>query len=207
MIFDDSERPRSLSLFAPASSGILLRLVLVLVLVRDRADRPPIMELKDILLNEADLSGTLGVCCAEFVLSRALMMSWEASVSSCARVVVSRLLVVERRGVVGRDAGGVPQVEVSGDISPAMAAFGTDEERGTGAATLSSTPSVGTGSCPWLLLGRLPPGVYFAIQLDFLPLDDIANSGGRGRAEVIVETYLPVRGSGSLKGRCPARMP
>lgn len=119
------------------------------------------------------LSGTLGDGCDECVRSKALMISWDASVSSCR--VVSRLLEDVRLGVVGRDTGGVQSAGESGDISRAVNALGTDAaDKGTGAAMLSSTPSGGEGS-PALLLGRLPIGAYFEIQLDLLrfPLDDM----------------------------------
>ena len=89
-------------------------LLLVLVRERDKLESPPIIELKDILLNEplSLEANSGGLSCAEFVRSRALRISCDACWSNCSGAtlgeaeVSKEVDVDERFGVVGLERVG-----------------------------------------------------------------------------------------------------
>lgn len=143
-------------------------LLLVLVLESDRDDNPPIIELKDILLNEPEprafISGAFKAACCEFVRSRALRISCDAWLSSSWRdglgeEGVSKRELDQRLGVEGLDTGGESNVPAR-EMGKATAEVGVGSVDGV--VIDSSLPSCG-GSRSGMMMSftlepLLPPG-------------------------------------------------
>ena len=109
----------------------------------ERDERPPIMELKAILPKEPEdrleVSGGLSCDCTEFPRSRALRISWDASLSSSCRAESER---VSKAGEGGVDPGD-PWREVLGGSDGGVATALEGDARGMWSSLLASlSPSI-----------------------------------------------------------------